>query len=530
MIWSKSGLRQILPFLLSLCSTVISAQRAFPGSEGFGSRTRGAYHTTKTPVILYVDNLSPYSISTSSNSGSFEWCITRNYPRIILFRVSGTIDYRGKKDQLRISQSYCSIYGQTAPHPGIILYGTDLAVARDIHDIVLQHLKIRPGDQNNYGYTDIRDCFSVYGYNVIIDHCSLAWASDELLAITNNTTHHVTISNCLLSHPLQHNNSGGEDGFGPYIMADSCISFVKNIIAYARDRSPRVQTEKFVYINNYSLVDAFFPGPRIYDPESADVLHHVYMRSISDYVGGSTYEAFAKIYSSDDRPMSTASRFYFKGNICPRSLANPQNTDWENIDRQLDLAEPTVPPLDTTVYTILHQSRVIEYLLQNAGAYYWDRDYYDRMVIDSVRIKADWTGMSRFDMPVLPMKKHVLNVPENPHSDDNDNGFTRLEEWVAGLQPDHTWESETPPFDDTANTDSCQVYPNPSRGIFMLKLAESMEEISIEICNLAGRIVLSIPHYFNNSGYIDLSPFPKGIYLITLIWQGRKYFDKAVIY
>ncbi|MBN1789454.1 MAG: right-handed parallel beta-helix repeat-containing protein [Bacteroidales bacterium] len=459
MIWSKREVRHWFMLLFCIFSTAITAQNSFPGAEGFGSVTRGAYQNTSSPVILYVDTLAAANISTGTNSGSFEWCITRNFPRIILFKVGGTIDYRGKKDQLSINQSYCSIYGQTAPYPGIILYGTDLSVSRTTHDVIMQHFKIRPGDQGGYGDLQIRDCFSVYGYNVILDHCSLAWSSDELLAITNNTTHHITISNCLLSHPLQYNNSGGADGFGPYLMADSCVSFVKNIIAYARDRSPRVQTEKFAYINNYSLVDEFFPGPRIYDPHSADVLHHVYMRSISAFVGRSAYTAFAKIYARDgDGVMSNASQFYFKGNICPRSISNPRNTDWQNIDSEISLTEPKSPPLDTTKYRIIHQSKLIDYLLDNAGAFYWNRDYYDKMVIDSVRAKANWAGMSRFNMPVFAATHHVLKVPANPHVDDNNNGFTRLEEWVYGLQTGQKFPEQVP---ELPVNESSVIYIDP---------------------------------------------------------------------
>jgi len=443
----SSNLRiHLIPALILLAGLSTYAQKSFPGAEGYGSRTRGAYAGSSTPRVLYVDNLSSDIVSTGTDRGSLEWCITRPYPRIILFLVGGLIDYSGKKDQVQITESYCSIYGQSAPSPGITIYGCDFSVGKNDHDIVIQHLRIRPGSQLGYGDPENRDAFSCYGYNIMLDHCSLSWAIDENYATAPFTTHHITISNCLLSHPLQYAN-GGQDGYGLYLAMDSCVTYIKNLLAYSRDRNPRAQTEKLAYINNYNLAADFFCGPRIYPTKGNALQNHAYVNNIADYVGqGSSNYAFAKIYASHSEDggatTNTDSKFYFSGNISPRSLSRPGMSDWQYVDKEVALKEQTTSPISLSGHNILPVSQLKDYLYANAGARPWDRDSYDQQVIDRVRAKEYWGGKLQFPKPVIASTQHVLSLPSDPHGDVNSNGFTNLEEWVFNMQKSNKLKGE----------------------------------------------------------------------------------------
>ena len=404
-----------LLFIFSILFGVFSlspkliAQGIFPGAQGFGSSSRGAYGSKTTPVVLTVDTLAAKSVSTSSTSGSLEWCITRSYPRIILFSVGGIIDYRGIKDQLYIKGSYCNIYGQTAPSPGITILGTDFSVDRNVHDVLVQHIRVRPGDDASYGNPTIRDAFSIYGYNVVVDHCSFSWSSDEIFAISDGTTHDITVSNCLFEQPLNYNRSVNDgvpnrDGFGPYITADSNTTFMRNLIAYSYDRSPRVYSDKFLYLNNYVIVDEFFPGPRIYAATYTDVIHHAYIGSVGTYVNSSRYDAFAKVYSN----VSPSSKIYFKDIKCPRSIDNPNNSDWDNVDFQVSLQKQSRSPIDISKYSILKSGEVLPYIMKYGGAFYWDRDKYDQMILDSVKARK-WHAIDSPD----PLPARVYNKGES---------------------------------------------------------------------------------------------------------------------
>ena len=63
-------------------------------------------------------------------------------PRIVVFEVGGVIDLGVK--ELRITEPFLTIAGQTAPQPGITLIRGGLIIAT--HDVVIRHIRVRPGD------------------------------------------------------------------------------------------------------------------------------------------------------------------------------------------------------------------------------------------------------------------------------------------------------------------------------------------------------------------------------------------------
>ena len=174
------------------------------GVAGFGLDAVGG----RDGRVIIVNNLN------KDGSGSLAEALNAEGPRIIVFEVAGVIDLQGKP--LRIKNPFVTIAGQTAPYPGITLIEGGLYVAT--HEVIIQHLKVRPGDANREkrsGWEVDGISTGVGAYNVVIDHCSCTWATDENLSASGprflgdtlddwrrNTSHRITISNCIISQSL----------------------------------------------------------------------------------------------------------------------------------------------------------------------------------------------------------------------------------------------------------------------------------------------------------------------------------------
>lgn len=174
--------------------------KAFPTAEGLGAtETVGG----RGGRVIRVTNLN------DSGPGSFRDAIEQRGKRIVVFDVSGTIDSGSKGYLLKEEHSYLTIAGQTSPG-GIQLKGNGIAMAYGAHDIVIRHLRIRPGARKNPVQSEQTTGIAIFSdtgpsvYNVIIDHCSIQWADDDS-AQFYNTVDNATYQWCLIANPVDPN-------------------------------------------------------------------------------------------------------------------------------------------------------------------------------------------------------------------------------------------------------------------------------------------------------------------------------------
>jgi len=191
---------------------------AFPGAEGFGKYARGG----RGGRIIAVTNLE------DSGPGSFRAACGAEGPRIVVFRVSGTIPL---KSQVEINNPYITIAGQTAPGDGICIRNHE--VKFDTHDVVIRYLRFRPGDESGIIY----DGFGGKGDQVIIDHCSVSWGIDETLSI--NKASNLTVQWCMATESLYNSiHKKGRHGYGG-LWGGPGGSWHHNILAHHTSRNPR---------------------------------------------------------------------------------------------------------------------------------------------------------------------------------------------------------------------------------------------------------------------------------------------------
>jgi lysophospholipase L1-like esterase len=187
----------------------------------------------------------------ASGPGSLKAAIETPGPRIVVFEVGGVIDMAG--GTLDIQHPHITIAGQTAPSPGITVVKAETTIRT--HDVIVQHLRFRPGEfgRPKKGGGD-QDGISTVGgaRDVIVDHCSFSWATDENLSASGprfagetpedwrrNTSHRITYSHNLVYEGLSNSvHDKGEHSKGSLIHDNtSGVLLYGNLYASNRERN-----------------------------------------------------------------------------------------------------------------------------------------------------------------------------------------------------------------------------------------------------------------------------------------------------
>jgi pectate lyase len=199
-----------LTLLLAL-PHVWGQQLAFPTAEGYGKFTKGG----RGGAVYEVTTLN------ATGPGSLGEAINASGLRTIVFRVGGTIE-----GDFRINNDYITIAGQTAPGDGICIKGS---ITVDASHVIIRYIRIRA---NPIVETDA--IWGRYNKNIIIDHISASWSSDEVMSLYHNEN--VTIQWCMITEPCAKGGDGHRFGGiwgGPY------GSHHHNLIAHSDSRNPR---------------------------------------------------------------------------------------------------------------------------------------------------------------------------------------------------------------------------------------------------------------------------------------------------
>ena len=222
----------IIPLVLVLVLTAEAQQLAFPGAEGFGRYAVGGRGGT----IYEVTNLD------DRGTGSLREAVEASGPRIVVFRVSGTIELQSR---LRVQNPYITIAGQTAPGDGICLKNHGFQISTD--HVIVRYMRFRLGD--NDGAED--DSVTIYkGQNIILDHCSASWSVDETLSTdcsgdpctTGHYAGNLTVQWCMITESLNCSiHEKGCHGYASLLRGgyNNGYSFHHNLYAHHRGRSPR---------------------------------------------------------------------------------------------------------------------------------------------------------------------------------------------------------------------------------------------------------------------------------------------------
>jgi len=369
----------------SATETGPTAAPAFPGALGWAAHTPGG----RGGKIVRVTTLA------TEGPGSFLEAVNTKGPRIVVFEVGGVIDLGLKT--VKIREPFLTIAGQTAPQPGITLIrgGIDIAT----HDVIVRHIRVRPGEagQPKRSGVDFDAISTVGGRDIIVDHCSLTWATDENLSASgprfggdtpqqwrDNTSHRITFSNNLIAEGLAYSSHGkGEHSKGSLIHDNARdILIIGNLYAHNRERNPMFKggTQGLV-INNliynpgqravhYNLVAAEWDG-HAYEDGRLALIGNV-MRGGQDTPKDSVFFMFGG---------SGALDLYLHDNLAVDRIGQPLPMQGRYSTAPVGVRMLKTSPALPFGVKPLPAAKVQDVVIANAGARPWDRDDIDRRIL-----------------------------------------------------------------------------------------------------------------------------------------------------
>ncbi|MFD1770337.1 polysaccharide lyase [Sphingobacterium suaedae] len=445
---------------------------AFPGAWGGGMFTTGG----RGGKVIAVTNLE------DSGPGSLRAALESEGPRVVIFRVAGTIRVSG---DLNINHPDITIAGQSAPGDGICIAGT---LNINTHNVILRHVRVRrgvptggQGDDNIGGNPH---------HHIIIDHCSTSWGMDENISLyrhmrpsLDGTTQikdpaeHITVQWTISSEALDakghafggtwggnpstfhHNLFASNTARNPSIGMSGAFDFRYNVVFNWRHRSidGGDETSTVNLINNY-----FRPGPAT-NENIRNVFARIEERSM--YSPGSAWSKGDWYPKAANRP----GKWYVAGNIM-HDNEDITNDNWlgmrmKNADAHASqhLARVHTPFEGWPVAPHQTGGEVFEAVLAKVGATLPKRDAVDVRVTEMVRTGKTTTATGiikdvaevggypelTYDPAQLPKdsdgdgmpdhweKRYGLdpNNPNDASTDTDGDGYTNIEEYLNGTDP-----------------------------------------------------------------------------------------------
>lgn len=431
--------RFLLVVAFLLMAHVVNALPVIPGAFGFGMDTRAAYGLVGTNPTIYR-----VTILSDSGVGSLRDALEASGPRVVIFETSGTIVL---STDIIILNPYVTIAGQTAPSPGITIKGFGVQVYT--HDVLMQHLRIRPGDGPPLQpQTMGHDASIMYqdAYNVVFDHNSFSWAQGKntesgSLGNGSRVTYWRNISSEALYHAANVIIDAGQPSslglllFQSYVQQPAFFSVIGNLLAHNSDRNPEIQGPVNAHIINnviydwgkdtteYSWATFIFSSDGSGLPPKVDIMGN-------QYIAGQPTSPFTPLTAIGIWNAPSGTQVYINDNAIDQTRQAVNATFLHNSSSAIVGS----PPVTLSGVTVLASGGVEAFVKANAGARPADRDSVDLRIISEVTNRTGDMISSQNAVggwPTLAVNSRALTTPANPHAV-TASGYTNLEVWLQG--------------------------------------------------------------------------------------------------
>ncbi len=419
------------------------SMQAFPSAYGWGAQTIGGRGGTVVEVTTLDDD------GGTAIPGSFRDAMKQTFPRIIVFRVGGTINMV-RKMVMRAENSDFTVAGQTAPGEGITVALSSDIEFNNVDQGIMRYLRFR-----HDGVSVGQDCIEYFNEcsNHILDHCSFSWSTDEILSAVQRSQN-ITFQWCIISENTKPNHNMAslisEEARG--------ISIHHSLFAHVAERNPKIFTQ-------FSELPV---GERAYYEFVNNVVYN-WQKSGTDVVGAAEINAINNYYKAGFLTLNpdlhseinwglgvNHGKLYAAGNIGPHN-SDPDANNWDaGMIRMLDgtimsktnptyMAVPvqvSADPIPTTSAAQAFEDVLADVgaskLLNEDGTWRDARDSVDARIVADVRAG---TGDYISDI------SEVGGIPEFtggiPYVDDDGDGMPDMWELAQGFDPNDPSDGST---------------------------------------------------------------------------------------
>lgn len=413
---------------------------AFPGAVGFGRYASGG----RGGEVYHVTNLN------TEGEGSLFDAVSKP-GRIVVFDVAGRIDLNKKTLN---PKGDMTILFQTAPAPGIVLYNGRVSTS-GASNVIIRYMRVRCGRQ--VGGSDNMDAAGLAsGKDVIFDHCSFTWATDENFSINadNKGTRpqNITIQNCIIGQGCMNHSAGGllqtNENEGVTIYRNLFIDngtrnfkikglnqYVNNVVynwtegAYIMggdsEGKSNTQIENNYFIYGPARVWRNTKGSEVTDEMKADPTTCVPASTGGDYYEVLRHENSSTPFTRGNDGFST----YCVGNYCDKDKDGQLNgveitqSNWGeyyNDEEKLPTFLSSVGSLHPELPEIMSATEAYQWIVEHVGTTLPSRDRVDAFLIDELKS--------------LGTKGTILRNQRNAIQYHYDDGSGVFDQWMADFE------------------------------------------------------------------------------------------------
>jgi hypothetical protein len=478
----------IAPLLFPLIG--LANNPAFPGAEGYGGTftgtapaggffsTASVYHVTTTADLLDGNGKPVFGTLRGSaydytNPNSIKQQASN---RIVVFDVGGTFKLtNGSFDIKTVSNIYYA--GQSAPSP-VTVYGDTTQITHSNNtvnqNVILRYMTFRRGVATA-GNTDAlsfaggsNDGTGSAGTNMIVDHVSTSWATDEDVSVGNVNTN-ISVQYSIIADSLRTNHA-----YGSLVRprSNSNVSYTHNLYANNLSRQPRPgtynnNTLNFDFTNN---VIANWKDRAGYSGGSSEPeIEHVNLNYVGNYLvaGPSTSSSASSVAFTMDAGGENPPdlHIYQSGNAIDSDrtanaggVPNGSDTGWNMFRYSNGSSLSAFPeankwaqpiggagnvgaPANTVAapaFTVQSAADAYTQVINYAGNFWWARDGIDTRIINNVKNVTNPANGVAADNPDAAELALVLNAPTVTRAagfDSDNDGMPNAWETAMGLNP-----------------------------------------------------------------------------------------------